>query len=108
MKITGFDYIRTIVPDGSCGTGYSQPDEFEVEYETENEVSFKNVYIDLWYRPVDCIKKEFLSSMNRYFDDNIDNIEEAFEMYAKKIAKKSHLHGLCPYTFEEIMNANKF
>ena len=103
MKITYFDYIRTIVPNGSCGTGYSEPDEFEVGYETEKEESFETIHIDIWYRPDKTIKNEFITSIKHFFGE-VDNIEDAFEMYVEQITK----NNLCPYTFEEIMNANNF
>ena len=102
MKITYFDFLRHIVPNGSCGTGYSEPDEFEVGYETKDEESFKTIYIDIWYRPIDAIKEEFLKTIKRHFGNKVENIEEAFEMYAKQIANET-----CPYDFKEIMNANK-
>ena len=101
MKITKFEHIRHIVPDGSCGTGYSEPDEFEVEYETEDEVSFKTILIDIWYSPCDHIKEIFLQAMKHYFEEEIENLEEAFEMYTKQVAEQC-----CPYTFEDITDFN--
>lgn len=79
MKITDIKYIRTIVPNCSCGTGYSEPDVFEVTFDNGHKTE---CLIDCWYRPDD--KQEFFESVERLSNRLmicIDNIEEAYQMY---------------------------
>lgn len=79
MKITSIKYIRTIIPNCSCGTGYSEPDVFEVTFDN----GFKTkCLIDCWYRPDD--RQVFAEAISSLAMDNIlfiDNIEEAYQMY---------------------------
>lgn len=79
MKITSIKYIRTIIPNCSCGTGYSEPDVFEVTFDN----GFKTkCLIDCWYRPDD--RQVFAEAISSLAMDNIlfiDNIEEGYQMY---------------------------
>lgn len=85
-KITSITFKEHIVPKGSCGTGYSEPDKFVVELDND----FKSyVLIDVWYRTEDAIKQEFVDSINNKFSrfGKCDNLEEAFEMYKAALKK---------------------
>ena len=79
MKITDIKFIRHIVPNGSSGTGYSEPDVFEVTFDN----GFKTkCLIDCWYRPDD--RQVFAEAIGNLAMNNIlfiDNIEEAYQMY---------------------------
>ena len=79
MKITDIKFIRHIVPGGSSGTGYSEPDVFEVTFDN----GFKTkCLIDCWYRPDD--KQVFVEAISSLAMNDIllvDNIEEAYQMY---------------------------
>ena len=106
-KIVSFKKIEHYVPGGSCGTGYSEPDKFEV---TLNNGKKYKVWIDIWYRPISSIKECFVEGMNRVEEDdgyklnkvfNSYNFQEAFKMYVDEIAETS-----CPYTKEEILKVN--
>lgn len=97
MRIVSVNYSRSIVPEGSCGTGYTQPDYWIVELDDRSQYK---VCIDIWYRPIASIKKEFLASLGRL--RNAENIEDAFEMFVSQIANKR-----CPWSEEEILRANE-
>lgn len=79
MNITDIKFIRHIVPKGSSGTGYSEPDVFEITFDN----GFKTkCLIDCWYRPDD--RQVFAEAISNLALDNmlfIDNIEEAYQMY---------------------------
>lgn len=79
MKITDIKFIKHIVPQGSSGTGYSEPDVFEVTF--NNRFKTKCL-IDCWCRPDD--RKVFAEAIGDLAMDKIlfvDNIEEAYQMY---------------------------
>lgn len=97
MRIISINYSRSIVPEGSCGTGYTQPDYWIVELDDRSKYK---VCIDIWYRPIASIKKEFLASLGKL--RNAENIEDAFEMFVSQIANKR-----CPWSEEEILRANE-
>jgi hypothetical protein len=79
MNITDIEFIRRIKPNCSCGTGYSEPDVFEITFDN----GFKTeCLIDCWYRPDD--KQVFVEAIERLSLQimiSIDNIEEAYQMY---------------------------
>jgi len=95
MKILNIEYIETIKPNCSCGTGYSCPDKFHVICDTnlyENDIWHADscetdIYIDTWYidesRIFDVFSKEINNSLG-----NVSNIREAFDMYKKSLNKK--------------------
>jgi len=96
MKIISFKKIKHLVPNASSGTGYSEPDLFEVE--CDNGVK-KKIYIDIWYVPVNGIYREFKNGIREKFTlISIDNLFEAYNMYLDEIVGTS-----CPYTKEEIL-----
>lgn len=79
MKITDIEFIKHIVPKGSSGTGYSEPDVFEITFDN----GFKTeCIIDCWYRPDD--RQVFAEAIGNLAMNNVlfvDNIEEAYQMY---------------------------
>lgn len=96
IKIKSIEKIKHIVPKSSGGTGYSEPDLFNV---TLADGTNAKVYIDIWYMSVDKIRYEFIYALRKKFEYcSIKNIEEAYKMYVDEIAEKS-----CPYTKEEIL-----
>lgn len=82
MKITNIEFIRHIVPNGSSGTGYSEPDVFEITFDN----GFKTkCLIDCWYRPDD--RQVFVEAICNLAMNNVlfvDNIEEAYQMYKEE------------------------
>ena len=79
MNITDIEFIRHIKPNCSCGTGYSEPDVFEITF--DNGVKTKCL-IDCWYIYKD--KQVFVEAIERLSLQimiSIDNIEEAYQMY---------------------------
>lgn len=82
MKITDIKFIRHIAPKGSSGTGYSEPDVFEITFDN----GFKTkCLIDCWYRPDD--RQVFVEAIGNLAMDNVlfvDNIEEAYQMYKEE------------------------
>jgi len=99
MKVISIEYIDRIIPDMSCGTGYSEPDIFEVTFD---DGTTENLMVDIWYLPLEFIREEFITSWGKKFEFDVDNLEEAFEMYVDEIAETS-----CPYTKEEILRKQK-
>ena len=96
MKIVSIKHKETICPQGSCGTGYSMPDYWIIGLDDSSKYE---VCIDIWYKPIDNLRKEFYMSIGRLH--NAENIDEAFEMYVSQIANKR-----CPWSKEEILKAN--
>ena len=79
MNITDIEFIRHIKPNCSCGTGYSEPDVFEITF--DNGVKTKCL-IDCWYRPDDRqVFVEAIERLSLQIMISIDNIEEAYQMY---------------------------
>lgn len=79
MKIIDIEFIKRIVPKCSSGTGYSEPDVFEITF--DNGFKTKCI-IDCWYRPDD--RQVFAEAIDDLATNNvlfIDNIEEAYQMY---------------------------
>lgn len=90
MKIIKFKYIKTLRPNMSCGTGYSEPDKFHIICDNGYET---DIWIDIWYLTEDNAEKEFVKSLNEKFGDSIDNIPEAFEIYKDALRTST----TCPY-----------
>lgn len=89
MKITKIELLEHLVPNGSCGTGYSEPDKFHITISTGYET---NIWIDIWYLTEDSAEKEFINSLKRKLG-KVENIPEAFEMYKEALRKTKY----CPY-----------
>lgn len=94
MKIKSIRYIKTLAPEGSGGTGYSQPNYFEVELESGDQ---RRIEIDIWYIPAEMIRSKFISSLWQLGE--IDNLEQAYEMYVDEIIT----NRLCPYNKNELI-----
>lgn len=94
-KIISFKKLEHFCPNSGSGTGYSEPDKFLIEFDDGRK---KEVWIDIWYRPIDSIKSEFNKCVTHIKD--VDNIEEAWKMYVSEIAQTS-----CPWTEKEIFRA---
>lgn len=100
MKITDIKFIEHLVPKGSCGTGYSEPDKFKITcnknlYENDiwhKDSNEKEVWIDIWYRTNDVIKSIFIKEIQEHIG-YVKNIDEAFEMYKKAL----QISTACPY-----------
>ena len=84
MKIKEIKYLKTFVPNSSCGTGYSEPNKFHVVGDDGIE---KDIWIDIWYLPEDLIYNRVVETLKQEFD-NIENIDEVFKMLKTKS---------CPY-----------
>ena len=86
-KIVKFEYVKTHVPGGSCGTGYSEPDIFHVTCEDGFET---NVWIDIWYLPEKYVKEWFEKGMREKFGEPSDyNFDEAFKMYLEALRPRN-------------------
>lgn len=87
MIIKSIKFLKHIQPNRSCGTGYSEPDEFEVE--TTRGIKF-NIYIDTWYvNDENKIHNIFVKSLKKPIQEGIiENIEEAYDMYINELKNK--------------------
>lgn len=94
MKILSINFKEHIIPNCSGGTGYSEPDCFEVE----TDIITKDVYIDIWYQTEDRYYSIFSKAIEKAFEDcyshfadEIDvkcrNIDEAFNMYLNELKR---------------------
>ncbi len=81
----------------SCGTGYSEPDVFEVK--CDNGETHRMV-VDIWYCLKEDIKPIFQTELLRVFGWT-ENMEEAYEMYVDEVAETS-----CPYNKEKLLSIN--
>lgn len=95
MKITSIKLEEHLMPQGSSGTGASEPDKLLITCDDGTEYK---VWVDIWYVPINYIKQEFLKGIGRTFR-GISNIDEAWEMYVNVIAEHS-----CPWSAEKILN----
>ena len=95
MKITSIKLTKHLMPGGSCGTGYTEPDYFKV---TCDDGLDYQVMIDIWCRPITSVKPEFLTVIGKKLP-NVTNINDAWEMYVSEIAEKT-----CPWTVQELLN----
>ena len=95
MKIKSIKFKEHFIPNCSGGTGYSEPDIFEVE----TDIVTKDVYIDTWYITEDKYYSIFTEAIKNAFEEcyahfanQIDvkcrNIDEAFNMYLKALKDK--------------------
>ena len=84
MKITKIEYLKTIIPKSSCGTGYSEPDFFFVTFE---DGSKKELRVDIWYCPND--RKVFKEEIERI--GGCDNEPQAYQAYRKALAHKTEV-----------------
>ena len=79
MKITSITFIKHLIPNCSCGTGYSEPDKFFVTCDTGFETI---IFVDIWYRTMTDWKEQFYDGIYRVFpNDSVSNFNEAFVMY---------------------------
>ena len=102
MKVTAFKYLETFKPHGSCGTGYSEPDIFDVTLDNGEIIKMT---VDTWYRPADMIYGEFKSAIDwanghsyALIGNPIENLQEAYGMYVDEAIA----HELFPYTKEQL------
>ena len=95
MRILSIKFKEHLIPKGSCGTGYSEPDVFIVE----TDVVTKDIWIDVWYRDKEDYCKIFTEAIHsqledcyKHFEGQIDtkvrNMDEAYQMYLNAIYKK--------------------
>lgn len=89
MNITKFTYKTSVSPNMSCGTGYSEPDIFQVECD---DGSVHTISIDIWYCSKDEATRQFWKAMLMHFKNGFKNMSEAFEMYKKALRDT----GRCP------------
>lgn len=100
MNILKFEYIKTPAPQGSCGTGYSEPDKFHIVCDKnlyENDIwhsdsNETDIWIDIWYLPEDLVKERFVKTIIKKLG-YIENIDEAFELYKQALIPTTK----CPY-----------
>ena len=83
MHINSINFLYHVLPTSSCGTGYSEPDLFYINYDDDKE---EEIFIDIWSTPKEAWFNEFKKELALKFNINdIDNINEAFQMYLKEI-----------------------
>ena len=87
LNITNIEFIEHIVPKGSCGTGYSEPDKFNITFENGQT---KKVLIDIWYLPEKYIRGRFEKDLTNALEWDIlstdqiikvENMYDAYKMY---------------------------
>lgn len=104
MKILKIEYIKSFIPSGSCGTGYSEPDKFHIVCDKnlyENDIWHEDsnetdIWIDIWYLPENLVKGRFIKDIKKVLGD-IENIDEAFELYKQALIPTTK----CPYYWKD-------
>lgn len=86
MKVVSLKLIDT-------GVNNTNIDKFRVTFEDNSK---QDIFVDIWYVPINCIKYKFLLAINAL---KITNIDEAYEMYVHEIARVC-----CPWKEEDILN----
>lgn len=103
VTILKVSYVERQTPrECSCGTGYSEPDVFNIEFDKGGERYQVTKLIDIWCCPKEQIKDAFAKQMNGYgafFVHVIDNMDEAFSMFLDELEK----NRLCPWKKSEIL-----
>lgn len=102
MEILSFKKIEHKVPKGGSGTGHSEPDKFEVTIKDGDEVFKQNVNIDIWCCRYPSFKRSFLRDIRWEFKNEIENIDEAFEMWAKEALVGLNSYELYKDGFKEM------
>ena len=71
------EFVEKIIPQSSCGTGYSEPTTYRIFYD---DGTFDKVIIDSWCVPKKKLRTTFLETI---ISNNlkIKNLDEAFEMF---------------------------
>ena len=91
MNVKKIEFIKKIRPQCSCGTGYGEPDVFDVIL--ENGI-VKRVLIDMWYVPDELRRERFREQFNREMwldlgdhveEIYIENMDDAFDMYEHQL-----------------------
>lgn len=91
MIVTSIEFVEHIKPNGSCGTGYSEPDVFKVTADGTT----KTVTVDIWYQPYNAIKPILGDALKRKFGEKCDNLNDAFKLYWAALPDKHK-----PYTMQ--------
>ena len=86
MKVVSLKLINT--KDNN-----SNIDKFCVTFEDNSK---QDIFVDIWYTPINCIKYKFLLAINAL---KITNIDDAYKMYVHEIARVC-----CPWNEEDILN----
>lgn len=99
-KIVDFTYLSTFSPGGSSGTGYSEPDFYDVEIELSDGIRItRKVSIDLWYVPSDLVYEQYREGINPLIRKyEITNYDDAFSLFFKEAVSKCGYH----YKWEEV------
>lgn len=99
-KIVGFTYLSTFRPNMSCGTGYSEPSQYEVEIElSDGSRITEKVWIDLWYRPSESVYGEYREGIKSLIKKyGIKNYDEAFYLFFQEVIS-NYGH---PYKWEDV------
>lgn len=95
-KIIAIEKLEHIVPNGSCGTGYSEPDKLRITCEDGSVYTWN---VDIWYLGMRYIKDEFFKEMTEMLNGEGFNYMEAYKLYLDAVAETS-----TPWTAEEIYN----
>ena len=83
LEIKSIEFIEHYRPNMSCGTGYSEPDIFEIEFSDGTKHKF---YVDIWYRPRNCIRGIFEKELKYQFKQFIfDNVYDGYKMYLESL-----------------------
>ncbi len=80
-KIKSITFIKHIVPNSSCGTGYSEPDMLGIELEDGTKTT---IFVDTWYRPKNDTKQIFIKSLTDKVGE-CENCEDAYNMYLNSL-----------------------
>lgn len=87
VNITNIEFIEHIVPKGSCGTGYSEPDKFLIYFDNGQK---KKLLVDIWYRDRKQLRGIFEKALIDQFQWHIsmpgdelyvENMYDAYKMY---------------------------
>ena len=99
-RIVGFTYLSTFRPGGSSGTGYSEPDFYDVEIELSDRIRItRKVCIDLWYRPSDLVYEQYREGLKHIIHKyGITNYDDSFSLFFKEAVSKCGYH----YRWEEV------
>lgn len=84
MRITDIRYLYTITPKGASGTGYSEPDKFEITFDNGYK---RQCVIDCWYRSNDkqVFEEEMYNLLQEDYNiDSISNLYDAYKMYKEE------------------------
>ena len=84
IRVISVKYLYHYAPNASCGTGYDEPDIYELTTDTGDKYKLS---VSMWYRPYDSFRQQAEEAITFMLDFKgvyIENKEEVIELLRKE------------------------